>query len=53
MIEEETVENDVKVVGTLIGADINIYETVLIKNQTWGKTDLGWLCLDYIDCVLF
>lgn len=51
----ETTSNKTQktIVGILVGADINVYEILVINGQTWGNTDLGWLCLDYIDCVLF
>lgn len=51
--ETEIKESTIQVVGFLVGADVNIYEVVNVNNQTWGNTDLGWLCLDHIDCVLF
>lgn len=30
------------------GAKVEIYETVTVSGQTWGRTDKGWICLSYV-----
>lgn len=30
------------------GAKVEIYETVTVAGQTWGRTDKGWICLAYV-----
>ena len=30
------------------GAKVEIYETVTVAGQTWGRTDKGWICLSYV-----
>ena len=33
-------------VGT--GVEIPIYEQTTAEGRTWGKTDVGWVCMDYL-----
>lgn len=38
-----------KQVGSLSnGVTINIYETTTVSGHKWGRTDGGWVCLDYV-----
>ena len=30
------------------GTYVNIYETVKVKSETWGRTDKGWISLRYV-----
>ena len=30
------------------GDEIIILETKKVSGQEWGRTDLGWVCLDYV-----
>lgn len=30
------------------GTLVNIYETVQVKSDMWGRTDKGWICLRYV-----
>ena len=29
------------------GEEVTIYEQVTINNEKWGRTDKGWICIDY------
>ena len=29
------------------GEEVLIYEQVTVKNEKWGRTDKGWICIDY------
>jgi hypothetical protein len=29
------------------GDEVTIYEQVTVKDQKWGRTDKGWICIDY------
>ena len=38
-----------KQVGSIAnGTTINIYETTTVNGHKWGRTDGGWVCLDYV-----
>lgn len=30
------------------GAKVEIFETAFVAGQTWGRTDKGWICLEYV-----
>lgn len=30
------------------GTYVNIYETVTVRSDTWGRTEQGWICLRYV-----
>ena len=37
------------IVGSLTkGTQIKIYSTSVVNNVTWGKTDAGWVCMNYV-----
>lgn len=29
------------------GEEVTIYEQVTVNNEKWGRTDKGWICIDY------
>lgn len=33
------------------GTIVEIYETTTVGTQEWGRTTLGWICMDYVDPV--
>ena len=32
------------------GDQVEILETAVVDGVTWGRTDKGWICMDYVDC---
>ena len=32
------------------GDQVEILETTVVDGVTWGRTDKGWICMDYVDC---
>jgi uncharacterized protein YgiM (DUF1202 family) len=39
------------VIGYYYAGDrVEILETTVVDGVTWGRTDKGWVCMDYVDC---
>lgn len=39
---------DQEKIGTYFkGEKVEVYETVTVGDQNWGRTDKGWICIDY------
>lgn len=34
--------------GYAKGAKVEIYETTTVSGQSWGRTEKGWICLNYV-----
>ena len=47
-VREEPSLNAKKVTHLKSGTQVMIYETVENAGMTWGRIDLGWVCMDYI-----
>jgi len=47
-IREEAGAKKKKVGSYKKGDEIIILETKKVSGQEWGRTDLGWVCMDYV-----
>ena len=48
-IRKSAVDGDV--IGYYYAGDrVEILETTVVDGVTWGRTEKGWICMDYVDC---